>query len=128
MSIDRRPTEAHDVRIPAKEYKIACQVASRLGRAASANAIWIQFIERMMAKWSEQDPQEDDLAKHLQTSRSADAHTVVKLRLPVSICDRLRQAVASLPPEWNFEQTLEAVIQWAMEDMRTTGPLQGRYF
>ncbi|MFO1489627.1 MAG: hypothetical protein U1F77_10070 [Kiritimatiellia bacterium] len=61
--------------MPAREYKVACQVASRIGRAASANAIIIQFMERTMAKWKEDDPKAEVLAKYLDAAREAGTPT-----------------------------------------------------
>ena len=128
MTIDNTPTEVHEIQIPSREYKVACQVASRIGRAASGNAIVIKFMERTMAKWADGDPNPAILTKYLEMARAAGAPHKFNLRLPVPMCDQIRKAVASLPPDWSFEQTLEAIVQWSMEDMRTTGPLQGRHF
>ena len=128
MSIDNTPTELHEIQIPAREYKVACQVASRIGRAASGNAILIKFMERTMAKWGAGDPDPAILGKYLDMARAAGAPHKFNLRLPVPMCDQIRKAVAGLPPEWTFDKTIEAVVQWSMDDMRTTGPLQGRHF
>ena len=121
-------SEGHEITMPAREYKVACQVASRIGRAASANAIIIQFMERTMAKWKEDDPKAEVLAKYLDAAREAGTPHKFKLRMPVAMCDLIRKAVAHLPPDWTFDRTVEALVQWSMDDMRTTGPLQGRHF
>lgn len=128
MPTDNTPTEVHEIQIPAREYKVACQVASRIGRAASGNAIVIKFMERTMAKWGADDPKPEVLAKYLKMARDAGSPHKFNLRLPVPMCDVIRKTVANLPPDWSFDQTVEALVQWSMEDMRTTGPLQGRHF
>ena len=95
MPNDNIPTEVHEIQIPAKEYKVACQVASRIGRAASGNAIVIKFMERTMAKWGADDPKPEVLAKYLQIARDAGAPHKFNLRLPVPMCDLIRKAVAN---------------------------------
>ncbi|MFP6904520.1 MAG: hypothetical protein VCG02_04815 [Verrucomicrobiota bacterium] len=125
VSIDRRPAGKYDIQITKDDYILLGKIAKRLGRHANPAALYTQFTERYLPKFSAM-LEADELPGECEADIPG-PYTRLSVRIPNEVKTAMDELAGKL--DWDFLKVALLLGHLGVRDIMTgDGPLAGKAF